>query len=142
MRISNPTCPEREAQPHMLVVEDDPLSAELVALICRRAGYRVSVVGNGLGALAALRAADVDLVLLDVKLPDIDGLEVLRRMREAAPLAAVPVIFLTAMAMPAEQAELRAARPAALIVKPFRRAALLDAVALSLPRPVCGRCLP
>ncbi|GIU87611.1 MAG: DNA-binding response regulator [Acidimicrobiia bacterium] len=77
----------------ILVVDDEPNIAELVELYLRRDGFRVVTAGTGQDALRLARDHAPRLVVLDVGLPDLDGLEVCRRMQAAAP---VPVIFLTA----------------------------------------------
>lgn len=77
----------------VLVVEDDPNVAEVVMRYLEREGFRVEAVGDGLQALERAAADPADLVILDLMLPGLDGLEVCRRLRETAP---VPVIMLTA----------------------------------------------
>ncbi|CAM5240360.1 Response regulator transcription factor OS=Streptomyces tendae OX=1932 GN=F3L20_12530 PE=4 SV=1 [Streptomyces tendae] len=77
----------------VLVVDDDPTVAEVVAGYLVRAGYRVDRAGDGPGALGRAAAHRPDLVVLDLMLPGMDGLEVCRRLRAQGP---VPVIMLTA----------------------------------------------
>src|SRR2546421_11960535 len=77
----------------ILVVDDEPNIADLVELYLRRDGYRVVKAANGEDALRAVADHRPRLVVLDVGLPDIDGLEVCRRLRAASTM---PVIFLTA----------------------------------------------
>lgn len=79
---------------HVLVVEDDALLASGLQSALQRAGYNVTHAGEGRGALAALDTWDLDLLILDLGLPDMDGLEVLRRLRQRK--LAVPVLVLTA----------------------------------------------
>jgi len=77
----------------ILVVDDEPNIADLVELYLRRDGYRVVKSANGEDALRAVADHRPRLVVLDVGLPDIDGLEVCRRLRATSTM---PVIFLTA----------------------------------------------
>ena len=77
----------------VLVVDDDPTIAEVVCRYLEREGYAVETVGDGITALERATADPPDLVVLDLMLPGIDGLEVCRRLRSLAP---VPVIMLTA----------------------------------------------
>ena len=77
----------------VLVVEDDPTVAEVVVRYLEREGYTVRAASDGLEALELAASRPPDLVVLDVMLPGIDGLEVCRRLRERAP---IPVIMLTA----------------------------------------------
>lgn len=78
---------------HILVVEDEPMVAEVVERYLRRDGHAVRVVADGQAALAAFERWQPDLIVLDLMLPGIDGLEVCRRVRAQA---ATPVIMLTA----------------------------------------------
>jgi two-component system OmpR family response regulator len=78
----------------VLVVDDEATLAELLTMALRFEGWEVSSAADGLGAVRAARGFHPDAVVLDMMLPDIDGLEVLRRLRADAP--DVPVLFLTA----------------------------------------------
>ena len=78
----------------VLVVDDEPNLAELVSMALRYEGWQVTVAHTGSKAVSAARDVHPDAVVLDMMLPDFDGLEVLRRMRTSDP--DVPVLFLTA----------------------------------------------
>jgi two-component system, OmpR family, response regulator len=78
----------------VLVVDDEPTLAELVSMALRYEGWEVRSAGDGRTAVRAAREFRPDAVVLDVMLPDLDGLEVLHRMRAEAPK--LPVLFLTA----------------------------------------------
>lgn len=80
----------------ILVVEDETDLAELVAINLRGAGHDVTVVHDGKSALAEVQRSQPDLLVLDVMLPDISGIEVCRRLRRSAQTVRVPVIMLTA----------------------------------------------
>lgn len=80
----------------VLVVEDEPDIRSLIVHHLERDGFRCRTAGNGADALAAVRAGAPDLVVLDLMLPGMDGLEVCRRLRADA--AALPIIMLTAKA--------------------------------------------
>ena len=80
-------------QPTILVVEDEPTVAEVVERYLRRDGYVVRIAADGNAALAAFEAVAPDLVVLDIMLPGVDGLEVCRRIRARNQ---TPVILLTA----------------------------------------------
>jgi DNA-binding response OmpR family regulator len=77
----------------VLVVDDDPALAEVVARYLEREGFEVDVAGDGATGLAVALDTLPDLVVLDLMLPVLDGLEVCRRLRQAAP---IPVVMLTA----------------------------------------------
>ena len=78
----------------VLVVDDEQTLSELVGLALRYEGWEVRTAADGMSAIAEARDFRPDLVVLDVMLPDIDGLEVLRRLR--ADIERMPVLFLTA----------------------------------------------
>ena len=78
----------------VLVVDDEPSLTELLSMALRYEGWEVRTAGDGHSAVRTGREFGPDVVVLDVMLPDIDGLEVLRRLRDRSP--AVPVLFLTA----------------------------------------------
>ena len=80
----------------VLVVEDEPVIRRLVVLQLERDGFRCRTAANGPDALRAAKAAVPDLVVLDLMLPQLDGLEVCRRLRSDASTAGVPIIMLTA----------------------------------------------
>lgn len=108
----------------VLVVDDEPTIGEVVSLYLERAGYLTRRAGDGAEALRMARAERPDLVVLDVMLPEIDGIEVMRRLHEE-PGAPVPVILLTARAE--ENDRLAGLRRGAddYVVKPFSPAELV-----------------
>jgi DNA-binding response OmpR family regulator len=79
----------------LLVVDDDPTVSDVVRRYLERAGYAVTLAGDGPTALAAFERERPDLVVLDLMLPGIDGLEVCRRLRATEPT--LPVVMLTAL---------------------------------------------
>jgi len=86
----------------ILIVDDEPSVVEVVALYLRREGFRVRTARDGAEALLALGGERPALVILDVMLPHIDGLSILRRLRQS-PALDVPVILLTARGAEAER---------------------------------------
>jgi DNA-binding response OmpR family regulator len=83
---------------HVLVAEDDKDIAELVSRHIQRNGWTARVVGTGPDALAYVREQAVDLLILDLMLPDLSGLDVCRALRADPKTAAVPIIMVTARA--------------------------------------------
>ena len=79
---------------NVLVVDDEAVLAEMVSMALRYEGWNIDTAGDGASALAAGRARRPDVVVLDVMLPDMSGLDVLRKLREDNPL--LPVLLLTA----------------------------------------------
>jgi two-component system OmpR family response regulator len=84
----------KQSEAKLLVVEDDANILELLSASLRFAGFDVSTATSGSAAVSAAKSANPDLVVLDVMLPDLDGFEVIRLMRESG--ARTPVVFLTA----------------------------------------------
>ncbi|AYE99237.1 DNA-binding response regulator [Mycobacterium paragordonae] len=78
----------------VLVVDDEPVLAEMVSMALRYEGWNIATAGDGLSAIAAARADRPDVVVLDVMLPDMSGLDVLHRLRQENP--GLPVLLLTA----------------------------------------------
>lgn len=87
------------ASPCVLVAEDNLVNQRVVAAILSKQGYRVILAGNGREALAHLNRHRVDAILMDVQMPEIDGITATRLLRENPAWARVPVIALTAHAM-------------------------------------------
>jgi phosphate regulon transcriptional regulator PhoB len=83
---------------HVLVVEDEPDIRDLIVLHLTRDGFRCRTAGNGADALTEVRTATPDLVVLDLMLPGLGGLEVCRRLRAEPVTASLPIIMLTAKA--------------------------------------------
>ncbi|HVB65733.1 MAG TPA: response regulator transcription factor, partial [Nitrolancea sp.] len=79
--------------PKILIVEDEAIVADVVSRYLRRDGFQVLIAGDGQAALDIAREQSPDLVLLDLMLPKIDGLEVCRRLRA---VSSVPIIVVTA----------------------------------------------
>ncbi|WP_297595260.1 two-component system response regulator TcrX [Mycobacterium sp.] len=79
---------------NVLVVDDEPVLAEMVSMALRYEGWNISTAGDGESAIAAARNQRPDVVVLDVMLPDMSGLDVLHKLREEIPQ--LPVLLLTA----------------------------------------------
>ena len=94
--VSDSPSPNTSARGHVLVVEDEHDLQELLRHHLRREGYRVSLAGDGETAVRLVESLHPDLVLLDLMLPGIDGLEVCRRIKAQHETADVPVVMLTA----------------------------------------------
>jgi adenylate cyclase len=82
---------------HILVVDDDPINRALLAKSLEHDGHRVTAVDNGFAALAALKADPADLVLLDIVMPGLDGMEVLERMKVDENLQHMPVVMISGL---------------------------------------------
>ncbi|MFI6028696.1 response regulator transcription factor [Amycolatopsis magusensis] len=119
----------------LLVVEDDPTLRELLAASLRFAGFAVSATASGADALALAASRPPDLVVLDVMLPDVDGFEVLRRLRAGAgPARTVPVLFLTARDAGEDKVAGLTAGGDDYVTKPFRLEELIARIRAILRR--------
>jgi two-component system response regulator ResD len=122
----------------VLVVDDEPTIAEVVARYLDRAGYATAVAHDGTQALASAAESRPDLVVLDLMLPGIDGLEVMRRLRDRDP-APIGVILLTARGEESDRVIGLRLGADDYVVKPFSPAELVarvDAVLRRVEKPV------
>ncbi|HEY0681253.1 MAG TPA: response regulator [Steroidobacter sp.] len=104
----------------ILYVDDEPDIREIVQMALGLVPtLSISTADSGLHALQSMQASRPDLVLLDVMMPNMDGPTTLQQMRSQPELQSIPVIFMTAKAMPQEVARFRALGAAAVIAKPF-----------------------
>lgn len=113
----------------VLVVDDDPVVRILVSEYLSSNGHQVSVSGDGQTCLLKLKEEQPDLVLLDLQMPDMDGIEVLSRIRNNPQTAQVPVLMLSANADTAKLAEINNLQLEGHILKPFAMEVLLEALA-------------
>jgi two-component system response regulator ResD len=128
--MQSPAEPEPRAS--VLVVDDEPTIGEVVARYLERAGYRTRVAGDGPHALALCAQSAPDLVVLDIMLPGLDGLEVMRRLREQPSPARV--ILLTARGREAERIVGLRRGADDYVVKPFSPGELVARVEAVLRR--------
>jgi diguanylate cyclase (GGDEF)-like protein len=118
----------------VLIADDDPDIARFVELNLSLEGFEVEVVHDGEAALAAVRRELPDLVLLDVMMPRLDGVEVLRQLRADTATAALPVVLLTAKSLSADKVVGLSAGADDYIVKPFDTLELVARVRTTLRR--------
>ena len=83
---------------HILIVDDDPLIGRLFQTALTKAGYRTTVVLSGPGALAFLADTPVDVMLLDIMMADMDGIDVVTKVRQDPVHHGLPIVLLTARA--------------------------------------------
>jgi CheY-like chemotaxis protein len=113
----------------VLLVDDEPVIRELVHAMLEGGGVEVRCVDSGARALQEAHAFRPDLVLLDIVMPGLDGLAVLRLLRADPQLGAVPVHMLTARSRPADHLAAEKAGASGYIEKPFKGQALQALVA-------------
>jgi CheY-like chemotaxis protein len=121
--------------PTVLVVDDEPDVRLVARLVLTSAGYAVAEASNGEDALKLLERDAPDLVLLDVRMPGIDGWEVLRRARAEPATSAVPVVVFTADASAVGEAVGRLGDDDDFITKPFKPDRLVDSVRAAIGPP-------
>jgi DNA-binding response OmpR family regulator len=119
-------------KPRILIVEDHPLIAELVETRLRVEGMRPVHCPGGREALALLGQEPFDLVVLDIMMPEVDGYDVLQRIRSAPATANLPVIFLSAKSSPADIEKGFALGANHYITKPFSGQDLVRKIRLCL----------
>jgi two-component system response regulator ResD len=133
---------ESEGRGTVLVVDDEPTITEVVSRYLRRAGYRTETAADGAQAIAAAAQARPDLVVLDLMLPRVGGLEVMRRLREqdrGVGAGPIPVILLTARGEESDRITGLRLGADDYVVKPFSPAELvarIDTVLRRVERPV------
>ena len=104
----------------ILVAEDNEVNQKVVKAILARTGHRVDIVGNGIEAVSAVIRGAYDLVLMDVQMPEMDGVTATRRIRELdGPVSQIPIIALTANAMKGDEENYRAAGMNDYVSKPI-----------------------
>jgi PAS domain S-box-containing protein len=114
----------------ILVVEDNQVNQLLATVLLGKAGHRIDVAGNGLEALDAVGARPYDLVLMDVQMPEMDGIEATKRIRAlAAPVGRLPIIAMTANAMKGDRERLLAVGMNDYVSKPIDKGQLFLAIA-------------
>lgn len=112
----------------VLIVEDDRVSQKMARDALQAAGYETDEVDSGELALQKVAEDTPDLIVMDIRLPGIDGLETTRRLKADPRTAAIPVVAVTAHAMPEDEAMIREAGCDAYMPKPLRFSALLGVV--------------
>jgi two-component system phosphate regulon response regulator PhoB len=118
----------------ILLVEDDPDIRHLVSYKLTTGGFDVTEASDGFAALQSARQTPPDLVILDVRLPRLSGLEVCRELRSGPDTAQIPIIMLTARTRPQDLEQAYAAGATDYVIKPFSPRDLQARVADALHR--------
>jgi two-component system chemotaxis response regulator CheY len=117
----------------VMTVDDSKTMRDMVSFTLREAGFAVSEAEDGQKALAALRTGSADLIITDLNMPNMDGIALIRALRNDPKYRAVPILMLTTEADATKKAEGRSAGATGWIVKPFSPDKLIEVV-----RRVCG----
>ena len=117
----------------ILIVDDNETNLRLIGAVLRTRGYTLREAMTGEMALAIVAETPLDMVLLDVQMPGLSGLDVVRQIRAIPAHRALPVIAITAMAMKGDREAVLAAGFTDYLAKPYRTADVLALVAHHLP---------
>ena len=120
----------RESRAHtVLIVEDNELNLKLFTDLLQAQGYRVISTQDGMAALDIARAERPDLILMDIQLPEVSGIDVTKWLKADEELKDIPVIAVTAFAMKGDEEKIRASGCEAYISKPISVSHFLETVA-------------
>jgi len=119
----------------ILVIEDNPANMTLAVFLLESAGHTVLAATDAEAGLSLAREQRPDLVLMDIQLPGMDGLEATRLLKQDPGTSSIPVVALTALAMKGDEARIRAAGCDGYIAKPMRYQDFLTTVAAHLGTP-------
>ena len=112
----------------IMAVDDSASLRQMVSVVLRGGGYDVIEAVDGMDALSKLKGREVHMVLTDINMPNLDGLELTRRLRAMPQYKFVPIVLLTTESHPEKKQEGKAAGATAWIVKPFNPDQLLVVV--------------
>lgn len=126
--LATPPTATAKGRARILLVEDNPVNQLVAKGMLAKLGCQVELATQGVEALARLEEQAFDLVLMDCNMPVMDGYEATRRIRERGRCPGLPIVALTANAMPEERERCRAAGMDDYLAKPFRREDLLAVV--------------
>ncbi|MEY4270594.1 MAG: hypothetical protein RLZZ58_1810 [Pseudomonadota bacterium] len=113
----------------VLVVEDNELNLKLFCDLLRAHGYAAHPVRDGRECLADTRTVMPDLIIMDIQLPHVSGLDLIKALKADAALAAIPVMAVTAYAGKGDEDEIRAAGAEAYVSKPISVIRFIESVA-------------
>ncbi len=117
----------------VLIVEDNPANMTLATFLVETAGHTVISATDAEAGLTLARAEQPDLILMDIQLPGMDGLEATRQLKRDVATRAIPVIALTALAMKGDEERIRAAGCDGYIAKPLAYRDLFAILSAQLP---------
>jgi len=116
-----------DEQPTILVIDDDPAMQTVLEIVLREAGYRVEVAGNGQEGMRKLVSLRPNLVICDIMMPQMDGVEAFQRMKDQLQEEGIPIFIITALNRRPWFADLEA-EGAVIIQKPFEIKQMLNLI--------------
>ncbi len=125
-------------RPFVLVVDDDHANAALIEQLLALRGFQVNVVHSGLEALEALPSRKPDIILMDIQMPELDGLETIRQIRSQQAVKNIPIVAFTALAMEGDEERCLQAGANAYLSKPAPMKKLVETIQQSLAIRLAG----
>ena len=122
------------AKGEILIVDDNQLNLKLIRVLLAGEGYSVKTAGDAEEAIAMLETAEPDLILMDVQLPGMDGLELTRRLKSDPERSKIVILALTAYAMKGDEEKARASGADGYLTKPVDTRTLPAVIATYLER--------
>ena len=116
----------------ILLVEDNPVNRRLAGFLLRSQGYQVREATSAIEAFEILRTEHPDLIVMDIQLPGMDGLEATKKLKEQPGTADIPVIAVTSYAMKGDREKALAAGCAGYVTKPIDKNIFIEEVAARL----------
>ena len=120
------------ADEKILLVEDNPVNRRLAEFLLRSQGYQVCQATTAQEAFEMLQTERPDLIVMDIQLPGMDGLEITRKLKEKPATADIPVIAVTSYAMKGDREKALAAGCVGYVTKPIDKKIFIDEVAAHL----------
>ncbi len=119
---------QKGQQPRVLLAEDSEANIEAITGYLEATGHRIVVAHDGAEAVALAKAHHPDMILMDIQMPGMDGLEAIRQIRADAELSHTPIIALTALAMPGDADRCLGAGADHYLSKPVRLKLLVETI--------------
>jgi len=123
-----------DKQTHILLIEDNPNNIKLMVMLLEQKNYLVTVAVDAESGIDKAKSTSPDMILLDIQLPEMDGMEACRILRKEESLAYIPIIALTAFAMPGDKERILASGFDQYVAKPFNYRDFLKMVERLLSR--------
>ncbi|MFB0526260.1 MAG: response regulator transcription factor [bacterium] len=118
----------------ILIVEDDPTTVQLIQFLLEKNGFEVLIAYNGVEALEISRKEKLDLILMDVMMPKMDGIEAIERLKKGETTRDIPIVILSALGQEMDVMRGLQAGASGYIVKPFSPKELLDEIKAKLEK--------
>lgn len=112
----------------ILIVDDSESIREVVNFTLQKEGYEVLIGIDGKDALKYLDGRAIDLIITDLHMPEMDGIELIKQVRKTSPYERIPILFLTTESQTAKKMEAKDAGATGWIIKPFVPAKLISAI--------------